>query len=486
MGCFVAEKNRGAGANRSSQGRSRGGSAGKAAGSARSSGGKTARGNSKSRRRIDPARELAFEVMREIAGGAYANLALGEKLASSELDRQDAAFVTELVSGTTRMQGTYDLIIAAAGGRELNTLQPALVDVLRLGTHQLLGMRVPSHAAVNSTVELAAIRVGERVAGITNAIIRKVAAQDFEAWIEQLGAGLDEIDLLSLRYAHPRWIVKAYAELLPSEELETALAANNEPAIPNLTIRPGLATRDELDGEPNRYSPWGASRAGNPAQLKAVREGRAGVQDEGSQLVCLTADRAPKNDGPWLDLCAGPGGKSALLRGLAGESDQFFVANEIHPHRARLVQSALRAYCESHQVIVSDGTEPAWLGETFALVMADVPCSGIGALRRRPEARWRHQAVIIDELVPLQKDLLGVAIDSVQLGGIVLYATCSPHEAETVEVVRTLADERVKILPASQFLPEVPDATRDEDFVQLWPHRHGTDAMFIAVLQKVQ
>lgn len=438
----------------------------------------------KPRRTVDPARELAFEIMRDIADGAYANLVLNEKLTAAGFDRQSAAFVTELVSGTTRMRGTYDRIIASASGRELNTLQPALVDVLRLGTHQLLGMRVPTHAAVNSTVDLAATRVGERVAGITNAIIRKVSALDLAAWIDTLSTHLDFLDGLSLRYAHPRWIVEAYAKLLPEDELALALAANNEPAIPNLTVRPGLASRDELDGIPNQYSPWGVSRTGNPAQLKAVREGRAGVQDEGSQLVCLAGSRTPRIAGPWLDLCAGPGGKSALLRGLAGESGEYFIANEVHPHRARLVDSALSAYPSKHQVMVCDGTQPAWRSETFALTMADVPCSGIGALRRRAEARWRHTSEIIDELVPLQKRLLDVAIESARPGGIVVYATCSPHESETVAVVRAVADERVAILPASRFLPEVPNSIRDQDFVQLWPHRHGTDAMFLAVLQK--
>ena len=167
---------------------------------------------------------------------------LGER----KISGRDAAFATELLAGTCRGQGTYDLIIAAAAGRELKTLQPAVLDLLRLGTHQLLAMRVPQHAAVAAMVDLAAATVGERVTGVVNAVLRRVAAADHDGWLARLEEGLDDHDRLALRTSHPRWIVDAYADLLPAAELEPALAANNVSPQVSLAIRPGLAEVDEL------------------------------------------------------------------------------------------------------------------------------------------------------------------------------------------------------------------------------------------------
>ena len=433
-------------------------------------------------RRRDPARTVAFKVLREVWGnGAYANLELAHRRAV--LNPTDAAFATELVSGTCRALGSYDLIIAKASGRALNSLQPAVIDLLRLGTHQLLAMRVPPHAAISATVDLAALEVGERVAGLVNAILRRVAERDWDGWLDLLSVGLDERGRLALSEHHPRWIIDAWSKVLPPGELAAALAANNVAATPCLVVRPGLAERTELGGIPTRWSPWGAHRDGDPAILAAVREGRAGVQDEGSQLVALALARATAPAGAWLDLCAGPGGKSALLAGLARQGGEQLVAAELLPHRARLVAGNLRAYPEPLRPvsIVADGLRPAWRDETFARVLADVPCTGLGALRRRPESRWRRKPGDLPGLVALQKGLLAAAIRSVKPGGVVAYVTCSPHPAETTEVVASATG--VEVLSAPEHLPEVPDSAVG-DFVQLWPHRHGTDAMFLALLRR--
>lgn len=436
------------------------------------------------RRRPDAARRAAFTALRAVSEGAYANLETAKVLGEARLPVRDAAFVTELVFGTCRLQGTYDRILTAASGRD--TFDPPLRDALRLGAHQLLGMRVPSHAALAATVDLAAAEVGERVAGLTNAVLRKVAARDLPGWIDHLSAGLDPLDALALRTHHPRWIVDAHVDLL-GEGAEAALAANNVTPVPHLVVRPGLARVDELDGEPTTYSPFGARRAGHPADVPAVREGRAGVQDEGSQLVAWALAQADAPAGPWLDLCAGPGGKAALLTGLARERDELLLAAERLPHRAQLVAQALRAYPEPNVpvVLAADGTRPAWRPATFARVIADVPCTGLGALRRRPESRWRRSPADLADLVPLQRALLGSALDAAAPGGVVAYATCSPHRAETSEVVAavTASREDVTILDAPALLPGVAH-TASGPFVQLWPHRHGTDAMFLAMLRK--
>ena len=444
------------------------------------------------RRKPDRARRLAFDVLRAVsAESAYANLALSALLAERDLDGRDAAFATELLAGTCRWQGTYDTIIAAAAGRELGSLQPAVLDLLRLGAHQILAMRVPAHAAVSATVDLATATVGGRVAGLVNAVLRGVAADRLDGWLDRLSEGLDPFDRLALCTAHPRWIVETYAELLPADELEVALATDNVSPQVSLAVRPGLASVTELlaaGASPGRHSPFAARISGNPAQLAAVRDGRAGVQDEGSQLVAWALARAAAPEGAWLDLCAGPGGKTALLTGLAAAEGSRVVAADVVPHRARLVAAASRGYAVGGSeplVVVADGTQPAWRRGCFSRVLADVPCSGLGALRRRPEARWRRGPDVVERLHPLQRALLTSAIEAAAPGGVACYATCSPHPRETVAVVTETLAERddVEVIEAQPLLPELSDATVGP-YLQLWPHRQGTDAMFAAFLSK--
>ncbi|PIE21301.1 MAG: rRNA cytosine-C5-methylase [Arachnia propionica] len=431
-------------------------------------------------------RSIAFTMLRRIsADGAYANLVLNEGL--GELSSRDARFVTELVAGTCRRLGTYDRIIARAANRSLNSLQPAVVDVLRLGAHQLLAMRVPSRAAVDTSVKLARSRIGQRVTGLVNAVLRKVAAHTLAEWTALLSADESPTQALATRTHHPLWIVQAYQQLLAPTEVARLLAANNEAATPTLVVRPGLLERDELlraGGTATRFSPYGVHWQGNPGRIPAVIDGRAGVQDEGSQLVALALSRATAPSGPWLDLCAGPGGKSALLAGLAAAAGSWLLASELQEHRARLVQSALRAYpSEVASVISADGRQPAWRPNSFAKIMVDAPCTGLGALRRRPESRWRHQPEDVPQLAGLQRELVHRALDSAIVGGAVAYVTCSPHAAETADVVHAVVAERddVAIEDAAGLLPEVAGQGR---FIQLWPHKHGTDAMFFALLRK--
>lgn len=430
-------------------------------------------------------RKIAFDVLRQVTGeGAYANLELAKRLNVAGLETRDSGLVTELVSGTCRQMGTYDQVIEIASGRKLGSLQPAVVDLLRLGAHQLLGMKMKKYAAVTSTVDLARATVGQRVTGLVNAIMRRISAHDLDGWVSELTKKTDHLGSLAVAGHHPRWIVEAYADLLPPEEIAEALAANNEPPKPMLVVRPGLAKVSDLRGaRPARYSPFGATAEGAPATQKLVRQGMAGVQDEGSQLVAWALARTEAPEGPWLDMCAGPGGKAALLAGLAREKNTWLLAAESQEHRAKLVKQSLSAYPGGAVTITADGTRPPW-GANFARVMVDVPCSGLGALRRRPESRWRRQSSDVAALAELQRDLLRNAIASTKPGGVVAYVTCSPHRAETVEVVDAVLNEHptVQRLNASNALPEVPNCALGED-VQLWPQRHGTDAMYLALLR---
>ncbi|WP_332872896.1 transcription antitermination factor NusB, partial [Desertihabitans aurantiacus] len=288
-----------------------------------------ARGRARRRPRVDQARRVAYDALRAVhASDAYANLVLSDLLAQRRLTGRDAAFATELLHGTCRGEGSYDRVVAAASGRAVTDLQPAVLDVLRLGTHQLLRMDVPDHAAVATSVDLARSAVGERVAGLVNAVLRRVGERSWEQWVDQLGAALPPPERLALATAHPRWVVDAFTDLL-GDEAADALAADNVTPVTTLVRRPGLVEPEELEAagaEPTGLSPFGWRVTGNPGELAAVREGRAGVQDEGSQLVALALARVEAPEGPWLDLCAGPGGKTALLAALAGPGTRLVAA----------------------------------------------------------------------------------------------------------------------------------------------------------------
>ncbi len=432
--------------------------------------------------RIDPARLAAYDVLVAVrVDDAYANLALPQMLRDRRIEGRDAAFATELVGGTLRGQGSYDAVIDHVAGRQPD---PAVRDALRLGAHQLLGMRVPDHAAVTSTVELVRKRVGHKPAGFTNALMRRIAERDVDEWMDLLGASQ------AVRFSHPQWIVDELARALHRpDELDALLAADNERPQVTLVARPGLSTVEELGGA-STISPVGVTlESGDPGAVPAVRDGRAGVQDAGSQLVALAMARAEVEgrDERWLDLCAGPGGKAALLASLATERGARLVANERQVHRARLVAQALRA--TQGDVVVGDGTRPPWPAGSFDRVLLDAPCSGLGALRRRPESRWRRRPEGLEALVRLQQALLESALDSVRPGGVVLYATCSPVVAETTGVVEAVLAGRsdVRLEDAGPLVPEAEDAISPHlaGTIQLWPHRHGTDAMFMALLRKL-
>jgi 16S rRNA (cytosine967-C5)-methyltransferase len=221
-----------------------------------------------------------------------------------------------------------------------------------------------------------------------------------------------------------------------------------------------------------------------------VAERRAGVQDEGSQLVAEALADAPLQgpDRRWLDLCAGPGGKSALLAALAGPRGARLLASERLAHRAALVAVATsRAGDGLLGVLSADGTRPAWRARSFDRVLVDAPCTGLGALRRRPEARWRRAPADVEPLVMLQRSLLAASVDSVRRGGVVAYVTCSPVLAETRDVVSAVLAERDDVLlqDAAPLFERLPDSAGPmPGTVQLWPHRHGTDAMFLALLRR--
>jgi len=527
-------------------------------------------------RRASLPRRTAYDVLAAVRDReAYANLLLPKLLAERQLTGRDAAFATELAYGTLRGQGSYDAVLAACSDRPLDKLDPPVLDVLRLGAHQLLNTRVGAHAAVATSVDLAKSVIGPRVSGYVNAVLRRVATRDLEAWLALVAPSptTDRDGYLATCYSHPRWIVAAYrdalgdaadgpaletsapdapagiaaastsvdeeppaagelsaaaripeartartrdAEAIETEtpggvavtELAAALAAGNaRPRVTMATFPSGPAREDVMPAgaDPGRWSPYAFSLgAGDPTPL--IESGAAAVQDEGSQLAAIALSRVPvipragQSDGKaerWLDMCAGPGGKARLLYGLAAAKGAQLTAAELHPHRAVLVSGALTTASRNlpgrppaFEVLVADGTQPPWPDGVFDRVLVDAPCSGLGALRRRPEARWRKSEADLKDLAALQRDLLRSALAAVRPGGVVAYVTCSPVPAETRDVVTDVVSSMpgVDVLDAPKVLSDVSDVpgvrSADPLFAQLWPHRHGTDAIFIALLRR--
>ena len=497
-------------------------------------------------RTADTARATVFEVLRSVAeSDAYANLVLPKAIRSHRLDHRDAGFATELTYGTLRHQGTYDAILRHCVDRPLEKVGTTTLIVLRMGVHQLLNMRVPAHAALNQSVSLAREKIGSGPASFINAVLRRVSERTPEEWYEIIiEEAKDDTERMALLASHPAWIVRSMRQALvahgrPATEIEQLLEADNLAPVVNLVALPGLGSLDEareqgaVDGELVEDSALYAS--GDLARLESVREGTVRAQDAGSQLVARALAAAPLDgtDTAWLDLCAGPGGKAALLGALGIQRGASLIANEAAAHRAQLVEGSLRPLPEdSYTVLTGDGRQiretlrknasdlPGSIepGQLFDRVMVDVPCSGLGALRRRPEARWRKSPRDIAELLPLQRQLLDAAISVTRSGGVIAYVTCSPHAAETQNIVaEVLESGAVSLLDSAAILREVALHTGDANgepvsvlagekdpgytpqikvkkgapvvnasatTAQLWPHVHGTDAMFLALLRK--
>lgn len=424
----------------------------------------------------DKPRQIAFEVFTEVMrNGAYSNLLLPQKLSQSGMDARDKAFATELVYGSLRQLGRNDYIAGKFSNKPWSEVDPGIVDVIRIGAYQLFDMRVPTHAAVDATTNLARKVIGESKATFVNAIMRKLASQNLDAHLSEVQD--DSIASLAIRYSHPEWIINSYRDFISNiDELKELLAANNRPTSPTLVAWPGKSEVTEFAGDPGKYSPFAVHIDDAPYEIAAIKERRAGIQDEGSQILTIAFANAAKDHEPWLDLCAGPGGKAALLSYLAKEK---ISANEISEPRAELVRQVVSSNTE---IFVGDGRE---IEIAVGAILADVPCTGLGALRRRAEVRWRRTPGDLPALTKLQYELIEHAVSILPVGGILGFATCSPHMAETRAQCASFEKKLpLSKLDVSEFLPESLMDGVSNGYMQLWPHRHDTDAMFLALYQK--
>ena len=443
-------------------------------------------------------REIAFDLLDRVqSDDAYANLLLPTLVSRAKLDSRDAAFVQELAFGTIRNWLLYEKIIEVASGRKIDDVEPDAQIVLVLGVHQLLDMRVPTHAAINESVNLAKSKASKGSVGFVNAVLRKVSLKDRSEWLESVQQGLSGNEALSIKYSHPVWIVQAFKAALSSRGmdggLEKLLASNNSAPKVSLAALPGFCSPEELGAfkDDGNVSPIGAAISGNPANIELVQKGFARVQDQGSQLVTLAFAQAKieATDSNWLDVCAGPGGKAALLAALSTSSGTNLVANEISKHRAELVSKSLEPLGK-FKVTTSDGRDFGSKPDRYSRILLDAPCTGLGALRRRPESRWRRTTDDLVDLVKLQRELIESSWNALEPGGVLAYVTCSPHLSETTAQISWAQGkfkDQLELVNANSILNAInPNLELDEKLftTQLWPHVHGTDAMFLALMRK--
>lgn len=417
-------------------------------------------------------RALALRVVRRVTEEkAYSNLALGAELERSDLTLADRRLAADLSYGTVRKLLLLDGAIASASTRPLSRIDPEALALLRLGAFQLLYSRIPAHAAVSETVALAA--PGHR--GFVNAVLRAVATNP-----PGLPQGADDA-AISRRTGMAPWMVAELGRLLPGGEAEAAAAALASPAdlclrTNTCAVDPGTLEKALGDGghDPRR----GAHHpevlripSGRPASLPGFREGWFAVQDEASVLVAWAVDARPGER--VIDACSGPGGKATHLACLV-QPGGTVVAADVLPRRLSLVRRAAGRLNVPLLLVLQDSRRPALRGR-FDAALVDAPCSGLGAARRRPELLWRPARADLARLARLQVAILTGVADLVIPGGRLVYSVCTFTRAETEAACRAFLGKRPDFEPMKVAGPEGPAFTH-----RLWPHRHGTDAMFYA------
>jgi 16S rRNA (cytosine967-C5)-methyltransferase len=434
-------------------------------------------------------RMVAIDLLVRVAeSDSYINLLLPSFLTRAQVQDSDRGLIQELSYGTLRWQLQYDTFIDhfTAG----KTLSPKLRIAIRLGLHQLFRMRIPAHAAIHETVEL--VKTFEKsAAGMANAVLRNADRAGFEKLLIDCTAGKRLEESLAIRFSHPTWVVSALRSALEldgkQDQLEELLEANNVTPAVNLAALPNTAAAKYLSDEglePGGAAPTAFLAQGNPEAYLSTPGVR--VQDQGSQLVALALLEVADKSGRWLDMCAGPGGKAAMLQAGISESGGVLDCLEPIPNRADLVRNALNPNLPGNvKVGYGQDAKP----NSYDAVLLDAPCSGLGSVRRKPESRWRKTTDQLSGLTKTQAELLESATKALKPGGYLLYSTCSPLVIETNTQIKQLLDSHpeLELINANEILNQISPQlgmSTNRKTAQLWTHLHATDAMFIALLRK--
>jgi 16S rRNA (cytosine967-C5)-methyltransferase len=401
------------------------------------------------------ARSVALEAIRRVIDErAYSTLVLPALLRRSGLDARDRSFATELAYGTLRRRIPIDRAIEERATRTLGRMSSGVRNVLRLGAYQLAFTSVPSHAAVGETVTLASPK--ER--GFVNAVLRRLATDPVA------GPVGDDPDAISARTGLATWAVRELRTVIGADvEVAAAALAERGP----LCVRVNTATIDLA----SVVQAWLLLDGGDPTTLPGYREGWFAVQDQASAFVVRVLDPQP---GEWIaDVCAAPGGKALQIASATGPQG-LVVGADRNPRRAGLIARQATRLGVRPSLVIQDSTTPALSGP-FDAVLVDAPCSGIGSARRRPELLWRVEPGRLTTLAGRQLRLLEASADLVRPGGRLVYSVCTFPRTETDAVCEELLRARSDLAPIATAGPEGP-AERH----RLWPHRHGSDGMFVA------
>lgn len=445
--------------------------------------------------RINP-RELAAEALMEIlAEGAYSNVALRRILRrNGAASRQERAFVTEVVNGTLRNLIYIDTLLDAFSSKPMGKIKPWLAAVLRTAAYQILFMQVPDSAACNEAVKLAEERGYTLLKGFVNGVLRRLARE----WGSVPLPGMDTAEGLSIRYSHPLWLVRMWIAYFGFAETEKLCAADNCP--PDVTVRANTlkitagGLQKMLEESGTTAGPGAIcknalhlSKTADFAKMAAFQEGLFHIQDESSQLAVRILD--PQKGERILDICAAPGGKSFTAAEKMENTGQI-VSRDIHAHKIELMEdSAARLGISCMECVQRDAMEPDGEAGLFDRVLADVPCSGLGLMRKKPDIRLKKTGDEIDSLIGIQRSILQNAGRAVRPGGILIYCTCTLSRKENEKNVEWFLKEHPEFAAEdiTLFLPagwEWAAETAKKGFITLLPHRTGTDGFFIARMKR--
>lgn len=457
---------------------------------------------------VSPARRIAFEVLRRVEEeGAYASDVLHAELGDG-VKPSDAALATELTLGVLRWRAQLDFLLDRHLKKAVDRLDLPVAIALRLGLYQLRFLhKIPTHAALNESVELVKSARKASAASLVNAVLRKSVEETPRRVDEILPADMAEAERLAIIYSHPTWLVEAWLARHGKDKAIELLEANNRP--PRLTCSVSeprtLGTMlEEMQGDGLTLHPGRLLKnafsvsGGSPSRTNAFREGRISIQDEASQAIALLLGVKPGDR--VLDLCAAPGGKTAALIRAAG--DGFVVASDLHAHRLRSARTQFaRLHLDRVHLLALDAEQELPLHGQFDRVLVDAPCSGTGTLARHPEIRWRLDRSQLPEFHGVQSAILRSASPHVKPGGRLLYSTCSLEREENEAVVEEFllsgannAGSRFSRVSRDHMIDEIrphlaagvdaAELFRDDGYFRTSPARHGTDGFFAATLEK--
>jgi 16S rRNA (cytosine967-C5)-methyltransferase len=445
------------------------------------------------------AREAALRALRDVdVKEAFANLALDAHLTRSKLEGRDRALATELVYGVTRRRGTIDWAIGQVATRPLSDIDPWIRNILREAVYQIMYMeRIPQSAAVDQAVELAKqyghVGVAKFVNGVLRNLLRRLPTLP---WPNE---DVDPVGAVAIKHSYPEWLVKDWTERFGLEDAVKLMEAGNE--VPPLTIRVNTlkATREQVaealleegvQTTPTPHSPYGLivhelTSSSYLDRLKVMKKGLFTVQDESSMLVGPVLNPQPGE--VVVDVAAAPGGKTTHLAQLMNNEGRI-IALDIHDHKIKLIEdNARRLGAEIIEGLCADAREVGKLLPNRAdALLCDVPCSGLGTLSRRPDARWRKTPADVAGLVPVQQAILESAAEVVKPGGTLVYSTCTiePRENQALVEAFVQAHPEWSFDDIAAYLPESLKGDAQGGWIQLLPHRHRTDGFFIARLKK--